>query len=140
MRFNLCFAHLDILEFLHTNAMLAIHEEVASGIHDCNNATRETMFLPYCGNFYPSVEVKSYEELLSRFVFDQVHGSEVGDGFHDFNEKAPMLDGSADSVVHWIRVVPQIDVVVVRKLVKGREMVLKKDSQRKWPRQAEICR
>ena len=37
-----------------------------------------------------------------------------------------MLDGPTDSVVAWIVVVPQIDVVVFRKLVKGREMVLNK--------------
>jgi len=134
----LCCAHLNILEFLHTDAVLAIREEVAGGIHDCNNAARETMFLPYRGNFYAVVEVKSYEELLSCFVFDQVHGPEVRDGFHDFNEKAPMLDGPIDPVVVWIIVVPQIDVVVVRKLVEGREMVLKQNGQRKLPRLAEI--
>jgi len=121
------FAHFDILEFLHTNAILTIHKEVAGGIHDCDDTTGETMFLPYCWNFHPTVEVKSYEELLSCFVFDQIHRPEVGDGFDDFNEKAPMFDGPVDSVVLWVTVVPQIDVVVLRKIVKGWEMVLKQN-------------
>ena len=62
--------------------------------------------------------------MLPRFVFDLVHGSEVGDGFYDFNEKAPVLEGSINSIVPWVSVVPQVDIVIFRKLVKGWEMVL----------------
>jgi hypothetical protein len=118
------FVHLYILEFLHTNSVLAIHEEMFGGIHDCHDTTRETMLFPYRRYFHTIVEVKDDDEMLPRFIFDLVHGSEVGNGFHDFNEEGPVFDRSKNSISPWVIVVPQVDIVIFRKLVKGWEMVL----------------
>jgi hypothetical protein len=37
--------------------------------------------------------------MLPSVVFDLVRGSEVGDGFHDFNEEAPVFDRTKNSIV-----------------------------------------
>jgi hypothetical protein len=79
--------------------VIAVQEEMMVSIHDCDDTTRETMLFPYRRYFYPIVEVKHDDEMLPSVVFDLVRGSEVGDGFHDFNEEAPVFDRTKNSIV-----------------------------------------
>jgi hypothetical protein len=118
--------YFDIFHLLDAYTVLSIHEVVGSGIQDSDNPSLLASLLPNRWHFKVGIEIACDEEFVVGFIFDPKHGSHIGDYFYDFCEKTPMLDGPDNAAcLVGVFIVPQVKVVVVRKLKKCRKVFLR---------------